>query len=994
MSYLKSRELLTEEQRKILKEIPCDLDMNEMAAYYSFSEHDIKIINSHRRDHNRLGFAVQLSILRYPGWQLSDIETIPYNVLEYIAKQLNINPDNFSLYAKREPTKREHLDEIRREYGYKNFSLEEHSIISNVLFEYALENGNAMYLIKIALEELRKMKIIIPSISTIEKIVWEVRNNAEDKIYNIINNNLTEYQKLKLDDLLNDKTDKGITYFAWLKEVPHNYSPETFIKVIDRLEYLRSLNINLQTSKIYPNRMRQLSRLGSRYEPYALKKFDESKRYSILVIYLLDLEQDLIDYAIEIHDKQINNLLSKGRKNQEEIQKYNGKAINEKIINYANLVKALVKAKSEGSNPFEIIENLVMKWDELVVSGKEAEKLARPVDYDYLDLITNRFGYLRKYTPTLLKSLKFKSNQSKMSLIRAINVIDEMNKLGKRNVPEDAPIDFIPDRWLKHVFSKDGAIQRQYYELVVLSELRNCIRSGDISVVGSRKYRDFDDYLIKKDEWKIAKEKETKLAVSMIFEEYIEERIKVLNEKIKYISENIGTLNGITIEKDEIHVSRLEKDTPDEAKALSKLLYSMLPRIKLVDLLFEVDNWTSFTDQFIHASTGKKPSEEEKTVIIAALMAMGTNVGLLKMAEATTGITYYQMANSVQWRMYEDAFNKAQSILVNFHHSLSLPYYWGDGSTSSSDGMRVPVRVSSFHSEHNPHYGSGKEVTIYRWVSDQLSSYYVQTVITNTRDALYFIDGLLHHETDLDIKEHYTDTAGYSDLVFGLSHILGFKFAPRIRDLSDLKLYTLTKLQNYDNIDKFFKARINLKVIKRNFDDVLRFAYSIREGKVSSSLIISKLGSYARQNNLSLALKEMGRIEKTIFILEYISDEAFRRRINKGLNKGEATNALARAVFFGKLGEFYERELKDQLQRSSALNIIINAISVWNTVYLEKAIQYLKENNLLDEKMLSYISPLNWEHINFLGQYNFNVKNINTITELRPLNIPSNLIIT
>lgn len=135
----------------------------------------------------------------------------------------------------------------------------------------------------------------------------------------------------------------------------------------------------------------------------------------------------------------------------------------------------------------------------------------------------------------------------------------------------------------------------------------------------------------------------------------------------------------------------------------------------------------------------------------------------------------------------------------------------------------------------------------------------------------------------------------------------------------------------------------------------------------------------------------MGKIEKTIFILDYISNEALRRRIQKGLNKGEATNALARAIFFGKRGELHEKALKDQLQRASALNIIINAISVWNTVYLEKAIEYLKEKNALKEELLNYISPLDWEHINFLGEYTFNMKNITSLTNLRSLNEPSNL---
>ncbi|WP_369412678.1 Tn3 family transposase [Pelosinus baikalensis] len=128
-----------------------------------------------------------------------------------------------------------------------------------------------------------------------------------------------------------------------------------------------------------------------------------------------------------------------------------------------------------------------------------------------------------------------------------------------------------------------------------------------------------------------------------------------------------------------------------------------------------------------------------------------------------------------------------------------------------------------------------------------------------------------------------------------------------------------------------------MKIIQDNYDDVLKLAHSIRKGKVSGSLIMGKLGSYSRQNSLATALREMGRIEKTIFILDYISSESMRRRIQKGLNKGEAMNALARAIFFGKKGELRERALQDQLQRASALNIIINAISVWNTVYLSEA---------------------------------------------------------
>lgn len=144
------------------------------------------------------------------------------------------------------------------------------------------------------------------------------------------------------------------------------------------------------------------------------------------------------------------------------------------------------------------------------------------------------------------------------------------------------------------------------------------------------------------------------------------------------------------------------------------------------------------------------------------------------------------------------------------------------------------------------------------------------------------------------------------------------------------------------NINDLASARININIIEQNYEDILRLAYSIKEGLVSSSLILSKLGSYSRQNSLAKALQEMGRIEKTIFILRYATDSILRRRILVGLNKGEAMNGLARAVFFGKQGELRERDLQDQLQRASALNILINAISIWNTVYLEKAVGWMR----------------------------------------------------
>ena len=482
-----------------------------------------------------------------------------------------------------------------------------------------------------------------------------------------------------------------------------------------------------------------------------------------------------------------------------------------------------------------------------------------------------------------------------------------------------------------------------------------------------------------------------KYLVNLAFEN--NDSLFLMNQSLEYLrnrwlSKNMKNISTISIDNCKISIARLENITPKEAKELSFSLYKLLPKIKLTDLLMDVARITGFHKEFIHASTNKKPDTEDTILIMAALLGMGTNIGLSKMADATPGITYKQLSSVSQWRMYDDAMSRAQTVLVNYHNKLKLAKYWGEGNTSSSDGMRLQLGVSSLHADSNPHYGTGKGTTIYRFTSDQFSSYYSKIINTNSRDATHVLDGLLNNDTDLNIEEHYTDTAGYTDQVFALTYLLGFRFAPRIRDLSDVKLFTLNKCDKFSNLDGILKGKINEKIIKDNYDEVLRLASSIKEGTVTSSLIISKLASYSRQNSLAAALREMGKIEKTIFILDYISSEELRRKIQKGLNKGEAMNGLARAIFFGKQGELRERTMQSQLQKASALNLIINAINIWNTLYLEKVINYKESiGEYINYNLISHISPLGWEHINMLGEYTFNLNELESTELYRPLNI-------
>ena len=356
--------------------------------------------------------------------------------------------------------------------------------------------------------------------------------------------------------------------------------------------------------------------------------------------------------------------------------------------------------------------------------------------------------------------------------------------------------------------------------------------------------------------------------------------------------------------------------------------------------------------------------------MLTAVLADGINLGLTKMAEACPGTSLSKLSWLSAWHIRDETYSKALAELVNYQHKLPFAAYWGEGTTSSSDGQRYRAGGRGESAGHlNAHYGNDPGVLFYTHVSDQYAPFYTKVINAAVRDALHVLDGLLYHESDLRIHEHYTDTGGFTDHVFALCHLLGFRFAPRIRDLADTRIYVPDKADRESALGPLIGGVLNQTLIEQQFDEVLRLVTSIKHGTVTASLIMRKLAAYPRQNSLALALREIGRIERTLFTLEWLQDPALRRRVNDGLNKGEARNALARAVFFYRLGEIRDRPYENQRYRASGLNLIVAAITLWNTVYIERAVDSIRIEHEIDDSLLQHLSPLGWEHVHLTGDY-------------------------
>ena len=355
-------------------------------------------------------------------------------------------------------------------------------------------------------------------------------------------------------------------------------------------------------------------------------------------------------------------------------------------------------------------------------------------------------------------------------------------------------------------------------------------------------------------------------------------------------------------------------------------------------------------------------------------LADATNAGAERMAESSRGVTIHQMMLMVDRHLRSETYATATAVLVDAQQAHPFAAVWGDGHISSSDGQFFPAGGRGEASlEYNAKYGKRPGASVYGFLSNRFASFFSRMIQASESEAPYVLDGLLHNESSVEIHEHATDTAGATETTFAMFHGFGYRLIPRIRNLGNRRLFVIDPDAAYDPLGALISGAVNMDVIEQHWDEVLRLKSSIGAGLVPPSVILKKLAASPRQNRLNQALREMGRIERSIFICDWLLDTKLRRRSHAILNKGESRHALARAVFLHQLGELRNRVAETMAYRASGLNLVVNAIILWNTVYLSRAVDYVRTQGIdIPAELLSQVAPLPWAHIALTGDYLWN----------------------
>ncbi|OVY78686.1 Tn3 family transposase [Yersinia pestis] len=598
----------------------------------------------------------------------------------------------------------------------------------------------------------------------------------------------------------------------------------------------------------------------------------------------------------------------------------------------------------------------------------------------------------------LVSEIRERANQRLWKKLAAIHYLTELNGTKKRLL-DDAPEHIITGPWKRLVYDAEGRIQRAGYSLCLLERLQDALRRRDIWLKNSDRWGDLREKLLQGEEWQAQRVLVCRaLGHPTDGHKGVQQLAVQLDETWRAVASRFEGNTEVHICNDgkypSLTISSLEKwEEPLSLFRLNNRVRQLLPPVDLTELLLEIDARTGFTREFTHVSESGARAQDLHISLCAVLMAEACNIGLEPLIKHNIpALTRHRLSWMKQNYLQAETLVSANARLVDFQSTLELARRWGGGEVASVDGMRFVTPVKTVNSGPNRKYfGSGRGITWYNFVSDQYSGFHGIVVPGTLRDSIFVLEGLLEQQTGLNPVEIMTDTAGTSDIIFGLFWLLGYQFSPRLADAGEAVFWRVDKSANYGALDELARGCADLSKAENQWDEMMRTAGSLKLGTIHASELIRSLLKSSRPSGLAQAIMAVGRVNKTLYLLNYIDDEDYRRRILTQLNRGESRHAVARAICYGQRGEIRKRYREGQEDQLGALGLVTNAVVLWNTLYMQEALSWMRSNGeeTRDED-IARLSPLMHGHINMLGHYTFTLSDDILNGELRALNFNLN----
>jgi TnpA family transposase len=975
---------------------------DELETQWSLSVEELALLPG-RVDSGRLGCALSLKFFQFQGVFPSHQKCIPQEILVYVAQAIHSVPEELEGYDWEGRTGQRHRKKILNFLALHRPSGEDLQRLRKWLTAEILPLDVPFgRLQELSVEWFAQQSLAPLDPTQLERLLRSTLHAFEAELFQLMIRLTSAETKASIDSLLAveapnvtdedfavensseaKETDLGLTH---LKADSGRIGLDSVLQELAKLSRIRQMALPVEGISDLPAKwLQKYHRRTSTESSWELRRHPPEIRYTLVAIYCWQRQREITDTLIDLLIQVIHKIGSRAENKVEQ------ELLNDlrRVRGKTNVLFKLAEAAVDEPNgvikevlyPVVGLETLKDLVKEFKASGATYHQVVHTV-------IRSSYGnHYRRMLPKILDALEFCSNNTAhRPVIDALGLLKAYRDSGKQyfSTNDVVPIEgIVKGKWLDIVVEKDKGdkecVNRINYEICVLQALRERLRSKEIWVVGANRFRNPDedlpaDFVANRAAYYEA------LKLPQNTETFIDELKKTMVDALSMVSNGMPKNPRVKIlprGKNRICITPLDaQPDPENLKRLKAEVFERWSSTSLLDILKETDLRVGFTELF--QSSRQRETLDRDTLqrrLLLSLYALGTNAGLKRIAAAGHGASYQELRYVRQRFIQKSTLRAAIAQVANATFTVRLPEIWGEGTTTcAADSKKFGSWDQNLMTEWHIRYG-GRGVMIYWHVERKSVCIYSQLKRCSSSEVSAMIEGVLRHDTDMDVQKSYTDSHGQSEVGFAFCSLLGFELLPRLKAVASQKLYLpeADVAGNYPNLTEVLTRPIKWDLIRQQYDEMVKYATALRLGTADAEAILRRFTRSNLQHPTYQALAELGKVLKTIFLCRYIDSEGLRREIHEGLNVVENWNSANGFIFYGKSGEVASNRLEDQELSVLSLHLLQLCLVYVNTLMIQHVLSDKSWRNKMTSADLRALSPLIYSHVNPYGRFDLDM---------------------
>ena len=961
--------------------LPSQLPAKELHRCYSLSDSEIEWVNNTAKSPAlSIGLAIQLKVFQQLHYFVP-FEELPQELISHVRQCLRYGARIAPRYSNPRTLYR-HQAAVRQYLQVTPFySSDGLAITEEIARDCAVVLEQRVDLINAMLDELIQRGYELPAYSTLNNIAETALASAQEVTFNLIVLRAPIEVIYKLKELLDTDFGRRQSDFNALKQAPKKPSRKHLEVLIDHLAWLESFgDLDAILEGVVDAKIRHFATQAAASDVAELKDCSLPKRYTLMLALIYRMRVRTRDHLAEMFIRRISTIHKRAKEELEQIQARQRQKLEQLAATLDGVVQILVQ-EPDDQEAGSLIREFLSPDGNLDRLRETCAEVQATGGNNYLPLIWKHFKSHRSLLFRLSHLLQLEPTTQDRSLIQALQLIQDSENLHREWIDEHVDLSFASERWVKVVrrpASEGPPTNRRYLEVCVFSYLASELRSGDMCVLGSESFADYRKQLLPWEECfhRLPAYCE-KVGLPGTAKEFVASLKIQLEETAQHLDEKFPSCRGdVSINEAGEPVLRrvIARHIPPSAISLQTALMQRMPARHVLDIMANIEHWIQFTRHFGPMSGNEPKLKEPAERYLMTIFAMGCNLGPNQAARHLAGnVTPHMLSYTNRRHLSLEKLDKANRELVELYLQLDLPKLWGDGKAVAADGTQFDFYDDNLLAGYHFRYRKMGAVA-YRHVANNYIAVFQHFIPPGIWEAIYVIEGLLKVDLSVEPDTVYSDTQGQSATVFAFTHLLGINLMPRIRNWRDLVMCRPDRGVSYKHINRLFTDTADWHLIETHWQDLMQVALSIQAGKISSPMLLRKLGSYSRRNKLYHAAQALGSVIRTIFLLNWIGSRELRQEVTANTNKIESYNGFSKWLSFG--GDVIAENDPDEQQKRLRYNdMVASSVILQNTVDMMRILQKLARDGWqFTDDDVSFLSPYLTSNVKRFGEFNLKLK--------------------